>query len=110
MNNTSVIAMLKGSFCFNCRDTLGGVEGRKRRSDMTAPPPVAKETLRADSDRQRQMVTLRRASKKGEETKPKGTTGDMSSSSTTDKQDKKVSVSYRETDKYLLMLLVLLVG
>ena len=46
-----------------CRD--GGFEGgRKRRSEMSAPIPIVKESIRADSERQSHMVTLRRGGTK----------------------------------------------
>lgn len=46
-----------------CRD--GGFEGgRKRRSEMSAPIPIVKESIRADSERQSHMVTLRRGGNK----------------------------------------------
>lgn len=34
--------------------------GRKRRSEMSAPIPIGKESLRADPERQSNMVTLRK--------------------------------------------------
>ena len=46
-----------------CRD--GGFEGgRKRRSEMSAPIPIVKESIRADAERQSHMVTLRRGGTK----------------------------------------------
>ena len=43
----------------------GGFEGgRKRRSEMSAPIPIVKESIRADSERQSHMVTLRRGGTK----------------------------------------------
>ncbi|XP_067941277.1 protein PRRC2A-like isoform X3 [Watersipora subatra] len=78
------------------KEGMGGGEARKRRSDMTAPPPVVKESLRGDNDRQRQMVTLRRNSKK-DESKSKAPESTSTSTSVvtahpTDKSQDKKSV------------------
>lgn len=62
--------------------------GRKRRSEMSAPIPIAKESVRADSERQSNMVTLRRGGNKAGPSSSAGDRGSQANKSDDKRKDK----------------------